>query len=269
MNINTKKSFSRCVFAVFLSVLVISPMSLFSSATAADPVSNDWIQSSWSGGQSTNTASQTGWTQYSDALNLTTGNDLTLAKSTTSISPLVETKADDFNNGTKYHVDVKSGTDDDGSLSLTYADSSIDWERFGLKLPGLNNPMLAFGDLDSDGIPDLLVGSSNYNSVYAFRNTGSESAPVWEHQPSWEPSGISLGYYLAPALGDLDHDGDLDLLVGSSSSLHALKNTGTILAPTWKEESLWTDNLPPFSSHAVSPALADVDGDSDLDLLVG
>jgi hypothetical protein len=71
-----------------------------------------------------------------------------------------------------------------------------------------------------------------------------------------------------PVLGDLDGDGDLDLLVGESSgTINFYRNVGTRMSPAFE---LVSDEYAGIEVERRSaPALLDVDGDGDLDLLVG
>ncbi len=128
---------------------------------------------------------------------------------------------------------------------------------------GQANPTLA--DLDGDGDFDLLIGISS-GFVLAYENTGTTSSPVWTARPAWD-TGIDVGLWAAPVAADLDGDGDIDLMVGSSLGVaYGIENTGNNSAPTWASNAAWDSTNMGSSS---SPALADMDDDGDLDILAG
>jgi pectate lyase len=123
----------------------------------------------------------------------------------------------------------------------------------------------AFADLDGDGDFDAIVGEVG-GTLSAYENTGSNAAPLWLRRPDWDPPAV-FGNGTAPAFGDLDGDGDQDLLVGTNDGVvHGIENVGVHGTPAWRAQPAW--DLPDLGSEA-RPALGDVDGDGHLDLLVG
>ena len=125
----------------------------------------------------------------------------------------------------------------------------------------------AFADLDGDGDLDLLVGTGQGTVALYRRDPGD----VWTLVNATYLS-VS-GYNAAPSFADLDGDGDLDLLIGYTESdgsqgrLSFFRRGGTTSAPTW---ALVTAQYAGIAANGSAlPAFSDLDGDGDLDLLVG
>jgi hypothetical protein len=130
-------------------------------------------------------------------------------------------------------------------------------------------PSLA--DWDGDGDLDLFVANKiepidrPTSRIYRFENVGSGTAPAFRLR---EPLPLRGRYHQAAAWGDLDGDGDLDLLIGSYSAKVAwVRNDGTTSAPRLVEVDSALVTITRGSN--TTPALGDLDGDGDLDLMIG
>ncbi len=123
-----------------------------------------------------------------------------------------------------------------------------------------------FADMDADLDFDVVV-SNDSGDLHYFENQGTIISAEFVLISDYF-TGVSGPSNSAPAVGDYDSDGDLDILLGGiSGDLRYYENTGTIPSPTW------TDNSQLFSVVSVSqnatPAFGDLDGDGDLDLSIG
>jgi len=128
-----------------------------------------------------------------------------------------------------------------------------------------------FADLDGDGDQDLLISNKispndfNTAKIHYFENISIAEDLSWQERA---PLDISGYYNLAPAVADLDADGDLDMLVGTwnKGSLY-FRNEGTAEIPNFVLDKSMTVTLTRGSNS--TPALVDIDADGDLDLFIG
>lgn len=153
----------------------------------------------------------------------------------------------------------------------------------------LSNFLTAYyEDVDNDGIKDLIVSttakgaSENTKGVWLYKNNGANDNPVFEfvEEDFLQHQMIDNGKGAIPVIVDVNNDGLKDLLVanhynfngtqGNYSRINYYQNIGTLQKPAFK---LINENWKNFQNSGftgrVSPAFADLDGDSDEDMIVG
>ena len=146
-----------------------------------------------------------------------------------------------------------------------------------------------FGDIDGDGLPDMLVGNhadrvgTAYRAALAYyRNVGTRTQPVFKLLSS-DYLGLSTRNLLAlkPVLVDLNRDGALDLAFGAwdrgTNRLHYLLNTAPAGQPAafnvatmqyFKPQGATGTGILPYTTGDM-PCFTDVDNDGYVDLLIG
>ncbi len=118
-----------------------------------------------------------------------------------------------------------------------------------------DSPTLA--DIDGDDTLEIIVGERNWpiGHLHVLRHNGIEQPGAW-------PCSLDHVPALGAAVGDINLDGEPEIVYASYNSLYLFRNDGTIL-PGWPVAGL---NGAKFSYQ--SPALADIDGDDTLEIIV-
>jgi FG-GAP-like repeat/Secretion system C-terminal sorting domain len=141
-----------------------------------------------------------------------------------------------------------------------------------------------FGDMDGDGLVDMLLGGVSRNNARGFyraslsyyRNTGTRTAPIFQLITTDYLGLLSrkLGF-IKPVLVDLNRDGALDLVYSSFAQGSTL-NPITYVLNTARAGQPVAFNLSTAATFANMPqrafdmpAFADVDGDGLVDMLLG
>ena len=177
----------------------------------------------------------------------------------------------------------------DGTTELAHMGSAIDqFPNTGQPVDLAIFPGIFYEDMDKDGVRDLVVSpnatslAENLNSMWYYRNIGTDAAPDFQYQTDrlFQDRMLDLGEGAFPVLFDENGDGLMDLVVANhgyfmpgntyEGRLALLRNTGTSTEPAF--QLVTTDYMGLSGSgigQSMYPAFGDLDGDGDQDMLIG
>ena len=198
-------------------------------------------------------------------------------------------------------------SDNDGDKDLLFAEESCQNIYFMENQGNATNPVLGglalyppppnlhvsislfpapyLEDVDHDGKLDLLVSPNLYTrtglsnnfreSLWFYKNEGSNQVPnfVFKKPNYLQDDMIEVGDFSAPALTDIDLDGDNDLFVGNYADPNSLRgsisqfqNTGTPSAPSFKLITSDFAKLSLYPFNNIKPQFIDIDKNGSADL---
>jgi hypothetical protein len=133
---------------------------------------------------------------------------------------------------------------------------ALGWPR---NVTGYVRSSPAMAELDGDGLLDIIVGTSKVHIaddscfVYVFDHYGVP-------RPGW-PKSSTGEFESSPVVGDIDGDGDPEILIGCTDDY--------IYA--WHTDGTQVNGWPRHVLHEIyaTPAICDLDGDGDVEVVVG
>ena len=180
-------------------------------------------------------------------------------------------------------VGVLADLDNDGDLDLItggysglnyYANigtgSQPQFQQINNFFPAINAgsyPIPDLADVNNDALLDLVLGFSESGIVKIYLNTGTAAESEFSESSTLYIDDVGL--YAYPQFADLDDDGDIDLLLGKDTTGFVYyQNIGDATNGDWQADFDTFANLG-TDTYWNSPALVDLNGNGNLDLIYG
>lgn len=164
------------------------------------------------------------------------------------------------------HAYIINGSDG-ASLHLLWSQHWQGYGYFGCSVAGI-------GDIDGDGVPDVVVGAEGENAGYAYTFSGNTGSLICELQSLYPETDGRFGSSVA-GIGDIDGDGIPDVAVGAPDEDAVLANAGRVYLINGSDgtviRALQSPSDPAGNGHfgAAVAGIDDVTADGIQDILVG
>jgi len=171
--------------------------------------------------------------------------------------------------GEIYFLKNRSGHSAPFKLEIYRPDSTKNHGGLFKRSPAGPYASPAISDFDYDDSFEMVVG--NESGQFQYYELASQRDLFDQESASLKI--INDMRHKAPCFGDVDNDGDIDMVIGNQSGDLAFYRYGYNKIDKKDEYNLFPLSVNPFSDIVVdsfsTPALVDIDSDGDLDLFVG
>ena len=165
--------------------------------------------------------------------------------------------------------DIVTANSGDDTISIFQNLSTIGNIAFAARVnfgTGAGPTGLAIGDLDGDGNPDVAVANSAGSTVSVFRNLGA-GGNITTNAFAPKVDFPAMASTVTIAIGDVDGDGKLDLVVGGGNGTQAISVYRNMATPG----SITTNSFAPPVEFAAAGwvndvAMGDINGDGKPDI---
>lgn len=146
-------------------------------------------------------------------------------------------------------------------------DTTTVFNRCGLEVLPFLRPVLF--DIDGDGALEMIAGAKD-GTVRLYKNIGTADGPRWRLVENYF-RGIKSGAFSAAAAGDIDGDGNPEIVLGTggfssdSGRVMIYRNAGANSSPVWQA----VDGISIQVGNDATPALLNTGRDGRPDLVVG